>query len=76
MITFYLKAHLCVNKNNRDYDEASYVKPGNEVTTFDMDNIKIGLAICYDTFFPEFISLYAKLGTYVSCSLSFCSYVM
>lgn len=45
-----------------DIDEVSYLKPGNDVTTFDIDGVKTGVAICYDGFHQEFINLYGKLG--------------
>jgi nitrilase len=38
---------------DRQYREAQYCDPGSEITTFDADGMKLGLAICYDLRFPE-----------------------
>jgi len=64
LVARHRKVHLCDIHmgNGLDIDEVSYLKPGNEVTTFEIDGVKFGLAICYDGFHHEFINLYAKLG--------------
>lgn len=49
-------------KNVYKFTESSALTPGNQVTTFEMDGIKCGLAICYDMYFEEFAKLYRKAG--------------
>jgi len=41
--------------------ESSVLSSGNELSTFDMNGIKIGLGICYDLRFSEMAKLYRKL---------------
>ena len=44
------------------YRESAVVAPGEEVVTFDMDGITVGLAICYDLRFPELFRILALRG--------------
>lgn len=44
------------------FTESSVLTPGNQVTTFQIDGVKCGLAICYDMYFEEFAKLYRKTG--------------
>lgn len=44
------------------YRESSVVAPGDEVVTFDMDGVTVGLAICYDLRFPELFRILALRG--------------
>lgn len=66
-----LMAILCFNqvhlfdidiKDVYKFTESSVLTPGNQVTTFEMDGIKCGLAICYDVYFEEFAKLYRIAG--------------
>lgn len=45
-----------------DLNEASVLTAGDDVTTFDIDGIRFGVAICYDSSFDEFFKIYQKLG--------------
>ena len=42
--------------------EGSYVENGTNPVMIDIDNVKIGLTICYDIRFPEIYRAYAKAG--------------
>ncbi len=45
--------------------ESSILKPGTHGTTFDLGQWRIGVAICYDIRFPEFIQAYADAGAHL-----------
>ena len=47
------------------YEESATVAPGNEIVTFDLDGVKIGLATCYDLRFPELFRILALRGAEV-----------
>jgi omega-amidase len=42
--------------------ESDFLTPGNTLTTFDMDGVKIGLGMCCDLFYSEMATLYRKFG--------------
>jgi len=42
--------------------ERDYFKAGKEITTFELDSVKIGLLICYDMEFPEAMRATVKAG--------------
>lgn len=44
------------------YRESTTIAPGEEIVTFDLDGITIGLAICYDLRFPELFRILALRG--------------
>lgn len=44
------------------FKESEILKAGNNLFTFDVNNIKIGVGICYDIRFPEQAILYRKKG--------------
>jgi len=44
------------------FKESDNLSPGNSLTTFNMDNLKIGIGICYDVRFNEMAKLYRKKG--------------
>ncbi len=44
------------------YRESSMIAPGEEIVTFDLDRITVGLAICYDLRFPELFRILALRG--------------
>lgn len=50
-------------ENVCDIDE-SCMTAGDHITTFDLDGIKCGVAICYDINFDDYIKLYRKEGTF------------
>lgn len=49
-------------RNGQYFMESETLKPGNEVTVFDTDFGKVGLAICYDIRFPELARLMTAQG--------------
>ncbi len=44
------------------YHESATIAPGEEIVTFDLDGVTIGLAICYDLRFPELFRILALRG--------------
>jgi len=58
-VTVYDKWHLV---NFGPFDERRYFRQGNRLAGFETENIKLGLIICYDLFFPELTKRYALLG--------------
>lgn len=64
MIAKYSKIHMfdVVLDGVATYEESATVSPGNEIVTFDMDGIRVGLAICYDLRFPELFRILALRG--------------
>lgn len=44
------------------FTESSTLTPGNKVTTFEIDGVKCGVAICFDINFGEFFHLYRLEG--------------
>lgn len=48
------------------FKESKVLTPGNEFSTFDINEFKIGLGICYDLRFPEFSSI---LTTKAGCNV-------
>lgn len=61
--------HLGYNKIHTydafNYRESDTVKPGNELVTFELDGVTIGVAICYDVRFPEQFKALARRGAEV-----------
>lgn len=45
-----------------DVVEVGPLTAGDDITTFSIDGIKCGVAVCYDATFDEFIKIYAKVG--------------
>lgn len=64
-IIVFPQAHLCniCIENVISIDETSVLTAGNDITTFQVDGTKCGVAICYDANFDEFVKLYRKSGT-------------
>lgn len=56
----YRKIHLTKFEKNL-FDE------GNEVKIFEVNDTKIGIAICYDTWYPELIRVLTKKGAQIIC---------
>ena len=44
------------------YRESDTIEPGEEIVTFDLDGVRVGLAICYDIRFPELFRILALRG--------------
>lgn len=51
--------------NKITFKESEVLSPGNEVTTFEYNGVKIGLGICYDLRFPEMAHLMANEGIFI-----------
>lgn len=47
------------------FQESDILSPGNELVTFDIEGIKVGLGICYDLRFEEMAKLYRLQGCHV-----------
>ncbi|CAK9303484.1 unnamed protein product [Gordionus sp. m RMFG-2023] len=77
LLAQFRKIHLFdVNIPNKlIFNESSKIKSGNQIVTFNMYNIKIGLGRCYDLRFPEMAILYRKLGCHLLLYPSAFSYV-
>ncbi len=60
----YRKIHLFDVDITADtaYRESTTIAPGEEIVTFDLDGITVGLAICYDLRFPELFRILALRG--------------
>lgn len=59
-IAKYRKIHLFdAEIDGKPYRESKCVSPGNEIAAAQIDNLKLGLSICYDVRFPE---LFIKLA--------------
>jgi len=69
LIARHRKVHLCDShfENGDEIVEVGRFSPGNDMTTFEVNGIKCGVAICYDAFFEEFIKMYMMTG----CDLLF-----
>ena len=44
------------------YRESATMAPGDEIVTFDLDGVRVGLTICYDLRFPELFRILALRG--------------
>jgi predicted amidohydrolase len=64
LIAKYSKIHMfdVVLDGVATYEESASVAPGDEIVTFDMEGIRVGLAICYDLRFPELFRILALRG--------------
>lgn len=59
----YDKKHLyVVNKSDFKLDERDDTIAGNELGIFELDNVKIGVGICFDLRFPEYFRELVKNG--------------
>jgi deaminated glutathione amidase len=64
MIAKYSKIHMfdVTLDGVADYRESATNAPGDEIVTFDLDGMTVGLAICYDLRFPELFRILALRG--------------
>lgn len=63
LIARHRKTHLCdIELDGCVIKEVDYLQPGNGITTFNVDGIKCGVAICFDAGFSSFIHLYRQAG--------------
>ena len=44
------------------FKESDVLSPGNEFTTVEIENVKIGIGICYDIRFEEMARIYRNEG--------------
>lgn len=64
-VSRYDKIHLfdvLLPNGDEQYHESSIFEPGKEIVIFQIDHIKLGLAICYDLRFPELFRALADKG--------------
>jgi len=64
MVARYRKIHLfdVDLATGTAYRESNTMAPGDEIVTFDLDGVTVGLAICYDLRFPELFRILALRG--------------
>jgi predicted amidohydrolase len=64
IIATYRKIHLfdVDLESDTSYRESATVGAGEEIVTFDLDGVTVGLAICYDLRFPELFRILALKG--------------
>ncbi|XP_055314537.1 omega-amidase NIT2-like [Sitodiplosis mosellana] len=63
LIAKHRKVHLSnAHSDVVDIVEVDRFQPGNEITTFEVNGFKCGLAICYDAFLDEFVKIYGREG--------------
>jgi predicted amidohydrolase len=64
IVATYSKIHMfdVVLDGVASYEESASVAPGNEIVTFDLEGLRVGLAICYDLRFPELFRILALRG--------------
>jgi deaminated glutathione amidase len=64
IIAKYSKIHMfdVVLDGVATYQESATVSPGDEIVTVDIDEVRVGLAICYDLRFPELFRILALRG--------------
>jgi predicted amidohydrolase len=64
IIARYSKIHMfdVVIEGDRAYRESDTVTPGNEIVLTQIDDLTVGLAICYDLRFPELFRILALRG--------------
>lgn len=59
----YDKIHMyTVNKSDLKLDEKDDTIPGEDLGVFELDNVKIGVGICFDLRFPEYFRELIKRG--------------
>lgn len=54
-----------VNRNNIKFDEIDDTIPGNSLGICEIDNVKVGIGICFDLRFPEYFRELTKNGVKV-----------
>jgi len=64
IIATYRKMHLFDVAVNPEvtFQESATVKPGEEIVSFDLDGMRVGLATCYDLRFPELFRILTLEG--------------
>ncbi|HEU0165037.1 MAG TPA: carbon-nitrogen hydrolase family protein, partial [Thermomicrobiales bacterium] len=63
IVARYRKIHLFdVDIDTASYRESDTIAPGDEVVTFELDGVTVGLATCYDVRFPELFRILALRG--------------
>jgi deaminated glutathione amidase len=64
IVATYRKIHLfdIDLEAGASYRESATIAPGEDIVTFDLDGVTVGLAICYDLRFPELFRILALRG--------------
>lgn len=64
IVARYRKIHLfdVDLAGQKAYRESDFIEPGEELVTFDLNGVRVGLAICYDLRFPEMFRILALQG--------------
>ena len=62
LVAKHRKVHLWISDGIPACREAEICTPGKSITTFDIDDVKVGVAICYDSCFSEFNACYRMAG--------------
>lgn len=62
LITKHRKVHLYDFNGAVPFKESAAITPGKDITTFNIDDVKVGVAICYDISSPEFMMCYKMAG--------------
>lgn len=64
IVAQYRKIHLfdIDLSGEQTYRESDNIAPGEDLVTFELDGIRVGLAICYDLRFPEMFRILAMHG--------------
>lgn len=72
LVARHRKVNLCDIKfeNGTHLDEVSAFTPGDDITTFQIDDVKVGVCICWDACYDEFIKLYRKVGKLQKCQIT------
>ena len=67
LIAAYRKIHMfdVTLDGVADYTESATVAPGEDIVTFDLEGVTVGLATCYDLRFPEIFRILALRGAEV-----------
>jgi predicted amidohydrolase len=68
LIARHRKVHLfSVNAPSVKVREADVFEPGSRATMFDCLGFKVGVAVCFDVRFPEFMQCYGSAGADLLC---------
>jgi deaminated glutathione amidase len=67
IVATYRKIHLfdIDLEAGASYRESNTISPGEEIVTFELDGVTVGLAICYDLRFPELFRILVLQGAEV-----------
>lgn len=67
-VALYRKLHMFdVEVDGVEYRESAYEAAGSEVVTFEIGDVVVGLAVCYDLRFPELFRALIEQGATLIC---------